>query len=432
MALLTNFSLAQTDTTRTNQQRRILKSDSTKSGYTANMKIGNPTNKDIEMVLDDYALDKYRYDLKYMDGWYKFKKNLKEKANIQLTINYSSIFLGATNKVNEDSKTNAASGIFDATIKWDVVNGKKGKNVGSFVFWVDWRHLYYGDVTPQFLFQETGSANLSAVKFNKWKPHVLEFYYQQGLFDNRMGFVIGKIDMPDWFNFNALAHPNLHFTDMSFLVSPTISWSNPGMGIVVGGWLNKKRTIALTAGVNDVAGVDVNDPKFFDLGTDNWSEMNFLKMVEFAYTPSRARYYSSRISATLWHSDELMRSDAYYYTTPSSRGMTFQASWNFEDKYIPVFSVGVSDGDGANATSKVNISLSNAFDLKSHDLLGAGINYTKSSITERDQYMSEIFYRWTWSKTTHLTPLVKFVINPALDPNASFTVYYGIRSRISF
>ena len=410
---------------------RGLFTDSTKSGYKANIRIGNPTNKDIELELNDYAYDQYRYDLQYSDGWFNFKKRLNENHGLQLSINYSSIFLGATSKISEGYTKTAASGILDITIKWNFVNHKADQNVGSLVFWVDSRHLYYGDVTPQFLFQEVGSATLSATKFNKWSMHVLEFYYQQALFDNRMGFVIGKIDMPDWFNFNALGHPNLHFTDLTMLFNPTISVSNPGMGIGLGGWLDKKKRFGLVLGFNDVAGVDLKDPGFLDFGTDQWGNGKFLKMVEMAYTPSRAKYYDNRVSATFWHSDELLESDQSFFQTPSSKGFTVQASWTINDKYIPVFTFGLSDGKGANALSKLNISLMNAWDLASHDMLGIGLNYTKSSITDENQFLSEIFYRWTWSKTMHLTPLVKFVINPALNPDRDFLMYYGIRSRIS-
>lgn len=406
--------------------------DSTKSGYKAQIKIGNPTNKDIEMVLDDYAEKKYPYDLVITPHWFDFKKRLNENQGLQLSINYSSIFLGSTNKVNPDSPSTTASGIFDATVKWSFLNRKKGKDIGALVFWVDNRHLYYGDVPPQFFFQEAGTTALSATKFNQWDFHMLEFYYQQALFGDRMAVVIGKIDMPDWFNFNALAHPNLHFTDLSFLFNPTISVSNPGLGIIAGGWLDKDRTIGIIAGLNDVAGNDVTSTGFFEFGATQWPNGNFLKMVEILWTPKRSQYYAKRISATFWHSDELQQRDNSFFTSPSSKGFTVQASWTIKDVYTPVFTFGLSDGMGANALSDLNISLMNAWNFRdSYDMLGVGINYSRSTITGRSQFMSEIFYRWTFSKTTQFSPLVKFAINPALDPTTNFMMYYGIRSRIS-
>ncbi len=412
------------------QGRRVTANDSTKSNYRADLKMGNPTNKDVELELNDYTAPYYRYDLKYSNGWFDFKKKLNDNAGFQLSLNYTGIYMGATSRIAEENVKTAGSGIFDATLKWNFINRKKDKNKGSLIWWVDWRHLYYGEVAPQFLFLETGAANLSATKFNKWRFHTLEFYYQQQI-SERLAIVIGKIDMPDWFTFNGLAHPMLHFTDLAFSVNPTVSWSNPGFGIVAGGWLDKKKRFGLVAGLNDVAGVDLISPRFFDLGTDQWANGNFLKMVEFAYTPERALYYFNRLSITYWHSDELMMTDDSFFTSPSSRGFTVQGTWVIDERLIPVTTFGLSDGDGANALSKLNISLANGWYFPNHDMVGVGLNYTTSTITDRSQLLYEIFYRFTWSKTTAITPLVKFVLNPALDPDRDFLMYYGVRGRIS-
>jgi hypothetical protein len=217
-------------------RRRFTASDSTKSNYRADVKLANPTNKDVEMELDDFTAPGYRFPPKYTKPWFDFKKKLNENTGIQLSFNYTAMYMGATAKISDENQQTASGGIFDATIKWTFI-GRNSKNKGSIIFWTDARHIYHGSVAPQFLNFETGSALLPALKFNKWTFHTLELYYQQTLFD-RMDIVIGKIDMPDWFNFNGLLHPMLHFTDLAFSVSPTVSWSNPGFGIAAGGWVD--------------------------------------------------------------------------------------------------------------------------------------------------------------------------------------------------
>ncbi|MFY0627569.1 MAG: hypothetical protein JXR07_14800 [Reichenbachiella sp.] len=418
--------------------RQVVPTDSTKSGYTSNVKVGNPTNKEVEMELNDYALPNYRYDLKYSDFWFDWKKKLNEKARLQLSINYTGVYMGATSKIAEENAQSAASGIFDMTLKWNVYKKDNNGNTGSIVFWTDWRHLYFGDVSPQFLFLETGSGTMGATKFREFNFHVLEFYYHQTMFKNSWDVVIGKIDLPDWFNFNGLAHPMLHFTDLAFSVSPTVGWSNPGFGVAAGGWLTKKKNFALVLGVNDVAGVDLNNPGFMEFGTDQFFRGNLLKMAELQYTPSRSKYYYNRIAATFWHSDELTITDESYFQTPSSKGFNIQGTWVIEEKMVPTASFGLSDGDSGNSLSTVNVSLSNAWWFPNHDLFGVGINYSSPSNWLEDsypgaraQFLSEVFYRWTWSKTTAITPLVKFVVNPSLDPSTDFMMYYGVRGRIS-
>ena len=64
-------------------------------------------------------------------------------------------------------------------------------------------------------------------------------------------------------------------------------------------------------------------------------------------------------------------------------------------------------------------------------MLGVGLNYTQSTITGESQFLNEVFYRFTFSKTTVFTPTVKLVINPALDPNVDILFYYGIRGRVT-
>jgi len=404
--------------------------DSTKSNYKADILLGNPTSKDIEMELDDYKAPYYRFKIVYSKPWFDFKKKLNEDTGIQLSFSYASMFMGASTRISDENQQNAAGGIFDATIKWDFIN-RKSKNKGSLVLWLDSRHIYYGTVAPQFLNFETGSALLPALQFNKWSFRVLEFYYQQVLFD-RMAIIVGKIDMADWFNFNTLLHPKKHFTDFAFSVNPTVSWSNPGFGIVAGGWVDKNKQFGLIAGLNDVAGDNVGSSDFFDMGTTQWGNGKFLKMLEVFYTPSHTRQYFNRISATLWHSDELLESDESFFTSPSSKGFSIQTSWVFDDKFIPVVTFGMSDGNGANSLSKLNISLAHAWFFQTYDMLGVGINYTQSTISDtRAQLLSEVFYRFTFSKTTVFTPVVKFVINPALNPNVNILVYYGFRSRIA-
>jgi len=408
-----------------------LGTDSTKSGYRATYRMGTMMNKDLEMELDDYTAPYYRFDLVYTVPWFEFKRRLNENTGLQLSFNYSSMFIGASDVIADGNQRTAASGIFDATVKWTFIGRKSGKNQGSLVWWIDSRHLYYGDVAPQFHFMETGSATMGALKFNKWVIHTLEFYYQQSLFSGRMGLVIGKIDMPDWFTYHGLLHPMLHFMDFAFSVNPTVSWSNPGMGVVLGGWLNKDKQFGLMIGLNDVAGTDISDPPFFNLGFDQWKNGKFLKMVEFIYTPSYDRFYYNRISLTIWHSDELLESDESFFTSPSSKGFSLQGTWVIEDKFIPTVTFGLSDGDGANALSRINLSLMHAWYFLSHDLFAIGLNYTESTITGNNQFLSEVFYRFTLSKAISLTPMVKFVINPALNENTNFLFYYGLRSRIS-
>jgi len=92
----------------------------------------------------------------------------------------------------------------------------------------------------------------------------------------------------------------------------------------------------------------------------------------------------------------------------------------------------MSDGAAGNRLSKLNISGMYGRVFENHDMFAIGLNYTKSAITDRAQGTGEMFYRYTLSKALVLTPVIKGIVKPVLDPNKDFLFYYGLRSRISF
>lgn len=405
--------------------------DSTRSNYTVSFKYGSPRNKDMEMVLNDYGAKFYRFKTPYIEPWFDFKKKLEEKSRIQLGVNYSSILIGASHTITEQRQKNAASGAFDAILKWSFINHTKGKNIGMIIASTDWRHKYYGEVTPEALNLESGSALAPAMDFTEWDFRVFELYYQQTLFSQRAAIVFGKIDLAGWFASNSLGHPFLHFTDMAFTANPAINWVNSGLGIAAGGWLDKKKRIGILAGFSDVAGDDFGRPRFLDFGAHMWAKGKFLKMVELVYSPESGTYMFDRLSLTYWDSDEVLTTDNSFTVTPSSRGVSMQGSWIIHKKYAPSISIAFSDGKGSALLSQFNMSVMNGFRFVNHDLLGVGLNYTRSTISETEQFLTEVFYRLTITQTLALTPMLKMVINPVLNPNTDMLFYYGLRGRVS-
>ena len=403
--------------------------DSTLSGYKRTLKLGNPTNKDAEMAEQDLSALYYRLDTKVTQPWFDWKRKLNENTGLQISTNYTATFMGASSTIQEGGQQTAASAIWDFTLKWDIVNRNKPGFKGTLVYWIDSRHTYYDGFPVQNLYQETGSGLINALKFGKWSLRTLEFYYQQQLF-NRLAVLVGKIDMADWFTYNGLLHPMQHFTDFAFSINPTVSYSNTGLGVVAGGWLDNRRRFGLIVGFNDVIGDNISRNNFLDFGAQNWDNGKFLKMIEFNYSPNSDLYYFNRLSITAWHSDEVTLADNDFYESPSNRGFSIQGTWFIQNKHIPVFTFGMSDGDAANRLSKLNISAMYGRLFANRDMLAIGLNYTKSAITDRGQGLMEIFYRYTLSRALVIAPVIKGVINPALDPDTNFLFYYGVRSRI--
>lgn len=50
----------------------------------------------------------------------------------------------------------------------------------------------------------------------------------------------------------------------------------------------------------------------------------------------------------------------------------------------------------------------------------------------RDQFTSELFYRFQLTQFLAVTPDVQLIVDPALSPNTNVLTFFGIRVRAAF
>jgi porin len=66
------------------------------------------------------------------------------------------------------------------------------------------------------------------------------------------------------------------------------------------------------------------------------------------------------------------------------------------------------------------------------DLVGLGLNWgDPSNDALRDQYSTELFYRFQFSQNFAITPSVQLLIDPALNPTEDKIWIIGVRARLS-
>jgi len=117
----------------------------------------------------------------------------------------------------------------------------------------------------------------------------------QQFLDNRLGFVIGKIDLTNYFNFHGLIIPWQHFLGYGSAVSGTVNWGNVGLGGVV--MVRPTEQLYLMAGLIDVYGDLFEDGDFLDFGR-HWQNGDFQYNAEIGWVPSYAERYFNKISLT--------------------------------------------------------------------------------------------------------------------------------------
>lgn len=91
---------------------------------------------------------------------------------------------------------------------------------------------------------------------------------------------------------------------------------------------------------------------------------------------------------------------------------------------------GWSDGAAPlmNATATAGVTRS----LHRRDLLGLGTNWgDPSDDSLRDQWSTELFYRFQFSQNLALTPSVQWLVDPAQNPEEDQVWVLGLRARVT-
>ena len=405
-------------------------SDTTRQAYKDSEGFGGPKTVGAQLEADNSPRFENRIPIKHTKPWYDFKSRLSENAGIEFGINYTSIFIYSTATISDESSNNASSGILDIQGGWTLVNRKKGKNTGKLFVKVNSRHSYNGPNSTAPMFHglnESGYYGLPATGYRHYSMRMIELNYQQALLDNRMHFVVGKVDPTNYFNFHGLVVPWQHFIGYGSSVSGTVNWPDQGLGLVLNGRPTEK--LYIMAGLTDVRGDVFRKGEFLNFG-DQFQEGKFWKAVEVGYVPSFGERYFKKISVTYWHSDAYVNIDGN--DIASGQGLAISANWFFKDRFIPFARVGFSNGNGENAFYKTDVQVGHGYRFLNYDIIGLSISWNNPNIDGvKDQVTSELFYRINLTAHFEITPSIQFVSNPTFNTSETSLFYFGIRGRVT-
>jgi len=403
--------------------------DTSFSGYKNTDGMGGPKSIGAQLEADNQQKAFYfRVPIRVMKPWYDWKSKVNQDLGLQLGINYTTVFIRANAGISESSRKNASSGILDFQAGWNLVGRKSGKNKGTLLLKINNRHAYGDFTNPMFhgIF-ESGYYGLPAVGFNDYTTRVLELNWQQNLFNDRVNFVVGKVDPTNYFNFHGIIVPWQHFLGYGASVSGTVNWPNQGIGLIASYKFSDK--IYAMAGITDVYGDLFEDAKFLHLG-ENFSDGNLFKAVEIGYVPSMPERYFRKISITYWHTNPY--TSAGGSAISMGQGVAVSAHWFLQEKYIPYARFAFSNGNGENAFYKKDFQIGHGYRFRSHDVLGIALGWAETNIPgAKNQMTAELFYRFNLTAHLELTPDFQYIINPTFNTAKNSLVYYGFRGRIT-
>jgi porin len=197
------------------------------------------------------------------------------------------------------------------------------------------------------------------------------------------------------------------------------------LGIAIAGYITAN--LYAIAGINDANSDPTKPFKSFETF---FSKNQYFKSVELGWVSSKQRHFFDNIHLLYWHSD-----GSEFQGALGGWGLNFSGTWFFNDKYMPFLRGGFAE-DGGSLLQKSVTAGFGWYQSKKSNLLGAAIGWgevNESSWAEGldDQVSMELFYRLQISSKFAVTPTAQFILNPALNPDASSIFLYGLRARLA-
>ena len=382
---------------------------------------GGPNQVDRQLEEDNEPKESF-FELGFLQPYFDFKSNLKENAGLGFGVDYSAVFLGANESL--DLKK-ASSGMIRLFGSWELVN-RGGKNSGALIFKVEHRHKYSA-IPPKGFGFNLGYVGLVEPPFSDDNLRWTNFYWRQRFNDGKISVIAGLLDATDYVDVYALASPWLHFMNFAFSTgSQTIYIPNDAaLGIAVGLYITDN--IYAIAGISD-AGSDPTDPlsNFESFFKNN----DYFKNVELGWVTSKDRHFFDNIHLTYWHSDG---SDVT--ASLPGWGIAFSGTYYIDNKWLPFLRGGYAK-DGGTLLQKSLTAGVGYQPVAGGNLLGAAIGWGEINETTwasglDDQITMEVFYRLQLSTRLAVTPDIQYLINPALNPDASSIFVWGVRARLA-
>ena len=362
-------------------------------------------------------------EVNILPSYFAFKKRLKAKSHFNYTVDYWSVFQGATAGLAGNEST-GYSGIVRAFGTWDLA-GRKSGNTGTFIFKFENRHRYNDHPTPQDLGFNVGYAGLTAVPFSGIGWAVTNFFWQQSLLKGKLAFQVGLLDPADYTNVYGLVDPWNDFYNLAFSTGVTIPLPNQGIGLSIRGSITDN--LYVLGGISDANG-DPTDP--FGMFDSFFGTGEYFTQLEVGWAKSYAERFSDNIHLFAWHADARQMA-----MTPEGWGMAFSFNKMYANHWLPFVRAGYAKDGGTLWQKSFETGLGYHFPSNGQQV-SIGFSWgqpSESTLGEglRDQYTMELYYRLHLIKIITLTPDIQLLINPALNPDKNFIAVFGLRGRVS-
>ena len=388
-----------------------------RSGYESDkIGYGGRTSVGKQLYLDDIFLpDHLRFPEfdRSIQPYYEWKREIKDKHNIQFAQDYTSLFQKSSNSLTDTDS--ASGGVYRLYGRWLAV-GREGKNDGALVVKIENSHKY-GSVSPEDFNKNLGYLGSTGTLYSDLGWVLNDFNWQQRFNNDRGGFVIGRADPNDYMDVVDYANPWTTFQNQNILENRSIAIPDTGFTAGVGYTIDDHWYVKLAT--HDANG-SLDDPGFFEQGAE------FFSFIEFGWTPKIAERDLKDMHVTLWHVDQRVKENV-----PDGDGIALGGSWSFDAEWIIFGRTGQSRGKASLMERSTTLGFAHIW--KAYlDVFGFAANYSQP-VNEnlREQTTVEAFLKVKLAQNIAITPSFQLLINPALNPQQDHIQIYGLRVRIT-
>jgi porin len=401
------------------ESKTVLKSKiKNRSGYeTDDIGTGGRSSVTKQLYLDDIFLPEHlrfpEFD-KSLQPYYEWKRGIRQKRNLQLGTDYTSLFQKASESLS--SHKSAAGGVYRLYGRWLALN-KNEKNSGALVFKLEHSHNYGTSISPDELGAEVGYLGSTGTLYSDFELVLNDFNWAQHFNDGQAEFIFGRLDLNDYMDVVDYANPWTTFQNSNILENHSIAIPDTSFGFNLSNWLNHHWY--LKAAISDANG-SLDDIAVFEHGAE------FFSYAELGWAPSSTERQLKGLHITIWHVDERVSENI-----PDGEGIAIGGSWSFDKEWIVFGRFGQSTGEASLMRRSTTIGVSHIWKAY-FDVFGFAVNYSELvDESLRDQTTMETFLKIQLANNIAVTPSFQLLINPALNLQEDYIQIVGLRLRIT-
>ncbi|GAB4350448.1 MAG: hypothetical protein Kow0099_33990 [Candidatus Abyssubacteria bacterium] len=258
---------------------------------------------------------------------------------------------------------------------------------------------------------------------NESRFEVTEAWYEHYLFDNRAGLTVGKVDVTNYFDTNAMANDERYqFLNSALVNSAAVEFPDNGLGAVL--TVNPAEWIWVSLGWAEA------DSDWEDIADDGFG------MFEAGFKPNLFQKEGAyRVYAWVNGSDkELLE-------RPGTQDEGWGVGVSFDQKLTELLTAFLRAGWQDDDVYEVEGAWSAGFEIRGsrwsreHDVLGVAV--AQALVNDKlepddTETLFEAYYSIALNERFHLSPDIQVINNPAGDDENDTLVVLGTRAQLEF